>query len=106
MGGVEGNVAWYSQRQVRQSMLVDVGKLVEYPYKVMRRSDFVPSMVRLQAFDYCLRFWLDPRDPAGPGITVVPVGAFKEDRELYHPGDMLGKGAALPRLGEFIGEVV
>lgn len=71
----------------------------------MRHSDFVPSMVRL-AFDYYLRSWLDHRDPAAPGITVVPVGAFKEDRELYHLGDMLGKGATLLHFGEFTGEVI
>jgi hypothetical protein len=70
-------------------MLVDVAESVENPERVplIRR---VPSVMRLQRFDYCLRVWMNPPDfvrEFGGGR-----GTVTEDGELRTSGDLVGKG--------------
>ena len=87
---------------VRHSMFVHVGKLVELPEGV--RRELIPSVVRLQPLDNCLRVWIDAPNSLFPGVRIHSLGA--EDGEL-RVFDELGRGrVAMMSDDEVINEVV
>ena len=88
---------------VRRSMLVHVGKLVQHPEGV--RRELIPSIVRLQSLDDCLRSWVDAPDFVAT-FPHQPVLVAK-DGKLRPPIEGVGQGAAsVVRDREFVGEVV
>jgi hypothetical protein len=84
-------------------MLVNVGKAVNEPEGVA--CTLIPSTVRLQCLDSCLRSWDHPPDFA---IALAPKGVSGfADWERGFVGDFLGQRASpVGSDGEFIGEVV
>jgi hypothetical protein len=89
------------QRQVGQPMFVHVGKLVQYPEGVEGREP-LPSCVRLQPLDDCLRNWRDAPDlvqPAAGGgfsgpLPLKELVAEAVNREHRAFGDVWGKWPA------------
>src|SRR5215213_3774671 len=87
--------------RVRQTVLVDVGKLVELPKEIM--PELLPSVVRLQPFDFCLRGWRDaPKHVKEFGEILVG-----EDGELGFTGKLARQGF-FPGVGhgKIVGQVV
>ena len=98
--------------QMGQPMLIEVRKLVEHPEGV--RCEVIPSLVRLQPLDVCLREWVDATDlrstsrlkqsRSGSGSSLLVH--VPEDGELGTLGDIRGQRVPGVGDGEFEGEVV
>jgi hypothetical protein len=81
-------------------MFVGVGELIEYQQSTL----LVPSVVRLQSLDECLRVWVDaPEHGVAFGRELAAIG---EDREPRIPLHALGELSPLVGEGEFVSEVV
>jgi hypothetical protein len=90
-------------RDVRHSMFVHVGKLVELPQGVRRER--IPSCVRLQPLDDCLRSWVNAPD----FVTTFPHLPFPSTKngELRPSVEGVGQGAtSVMPYSEFVGKVV
>jgi hypothetical protein len=90
-------------RDVRCSMFVHVAKLVQLPKGVQRK--LIPSVVRLQSLDNCLRSWVDAPD----FVTTFPRRPFSvaKDGELRLSIERSGQmtTSMMPN-SEFVGKVV
>ncbi len=87
---------------VRHSMFVHVGKLVELPEGVRRER--IPSVVRLQPFDDCLRVWVDAPDSLSAGARTHSLGA--KVGELRVSDELGRKRVAMAGDDEIIDEIV
>jgi hypothetical protein len=87
---------------MKHPVLVGVGKLAEHPEPMVR--ELVPSVVRLQTLDDCLRGWCDAPDLIHAFVQEV-VSVF-EDGELRIFSDALGQRVAPTGFGKVIDEVV
>ena len=88
---------------VRCSMFVHVVKLMELPEGI--RRIFIPSVVRLQSLDDCLRVWVDAPD----FVTAFPIlhRPLAKDGELQQPRSVVGQGVnANVSEGKLIDEAV
>lgn len=83
-------------------MFVHVGKLVELPEGVRRER--IPSVVRLQPFDDCLRVWVDAPDSLSAGARTHSLGA--KDGELRVSDELGRKRVAMAGDDEIIDEIV
>ncbi len=83
-------------------MFVHVGKLVELPEGVRRER--IPSVVRLQPFDDCLRVWVDAPDSLSAGARTHSLGA--KDGKLRVSDELGRKRVAMAGDDEIIDEIV
>lgn len=89
-------------RNVRHSMFVHVGKLVELPEGVRRER--IPSVVRLQPLDDCLRVRVDAPDSLLAGARTHGLGAKDGELRVF---DELGRGrVAMTGDNEIVDEIV
>lgn len=88
-------------RGVRQAVLVDIGKFVELPKGVV--SEPLPSVVRLQPLDFCLRAWRNPPEHLAKLVQVLRG----EDGKLGFTGE-IARQRFFPRVGhgKIVGQVV
>ena len=85
----------------QESVLVDVREFVKHPEGI--GSKVLPSVIRLQALDDCLRSWMNSANLVEP-VTFKHVGSgtehalrifVPEDRELTALYDIIGKRAGI-----------
>lgn len=102
-GNKEGKGAGGYNPQVGESVLVLDRKLVKYPEKAT--ESVIPSLVRLQFLDECLRVWVD-----APDLLTTLVGSHSpvaENGELQLLSAAFGQRVdADVGDGEFVDEVV
>jgi hypothetical protein len=91
------------KRNVRQTVLVFDGKLVELPEGIVGKS--LPSIVRLQPLDNDLCAWVNPSKHAVEFFQVI-FATRAEDREGRIALDSLGHSPLLIGNGEFKDEVI
>lgn len=101
----KGNALRHQERQMGQPMLVNVRKLIENPEGV-HGGEAIPSLVRLQVLNDCLRSFGNVLDSVWSGAAVEPIRMSEKDRELYSPYHGVGHGAPLVSFGQFIDEIV
>lgn len=92
------------RRNVRQTVLVLVGKPVELPEGIVDGT-LLPSIVRLQPLDDCFRVWSDAPKHAVEFFQVT-VATGGEDRKSRISLDALGYPPLFVNNGEFEGEIV
>ena len=74
-------------RDVRHSMLIHIGKLVELPQGV--RRELISSIVRLHPLNDCLRFWIEA--PDFPPMLSGVHDSIPKDQELKSSGEAFGQ---------------
>jgi hypothetical protein len=99
VGRVEVDGCRDGERYVRQSVFISVGELAEG-----RKTYAVPSIVRLQVLDDCLRGWVDAPDHVS--AFVRELLHTTEEGESRLTGNFAGQAAPVVRESEFVGEVV
>lgn len=99
----EDTLPLVEQRQMNQTMFVEVGELTERPEGMIQ--EFIPSTVRLQSFDDCLRLWVEASDLR----SMFPClhHSSTEDRKLEPLCKITRqRGDASARDGKIIYEIV
>jgi hypothetical protein len=103
LGGIRMNgTPNQEESQVEQPMLVEIRKPVEHPEGV--RFEVIPSFVRLQALDNCLRSWGDAPDSLLARASTHGFGA--KDGEFGVLDEFGGGRVSMPSDNEFVNEVV
>lgn len=100
----EGNGLGSEKGNVGQTVLVLDGKLVELPERVVG-DVLLPSVVRLQPLDDCLRVWVDAPKHAVQFFEVI-VATRAEHRKLGVALGTFGQAPALVCQGQLKSEVV